>query len=73
MAIEPPASALNALDAYLAMRRMNLQLCRTLTADQRTRRFTHPEFGELDVDWLMNWCAGHERHHLPQVETIARG
>jgi len=73
MAIEPPASALDALDTYLAMRRMNLHLCRTLTAEQRTRRFTHPEFGELDVDWLMNWCAGHERHHLPQVETIAKG
>ena len=73
MALEPPVSALDALDAYLSMRRMNLQLCRTLTAEQRRRRFTHPEFGEIDVDWLMNWCAGHERHHLPQVEAIARG
>ena len=73
MALEPSVSALDALDAYLAMRRMNLPLCRGLTVEQRTRHFTHPEFGDIDVDWLMNWCAGHERHHLPQVETIARG
>ena len=72
MALESSVSALEALDAYLGMRRMNLLLCRALTAEQRMRRFTHPEFGEIDVDWLMNWCAGHERHHLPQLETIAK-
>jgi len=72
MAIEPAGSALDALDAYLGMRRMNLHLCRALTAEQRARRFTHPEFGDIDADWLMNWCAGHERHHLPQIETIAK-
>jgi DinB family protein len=72
MAIEPPVPTLDALDAYLAMRRMNLQLCRGLTAQQRLRQLTHPEFGPIDVQWLIGWCAGHERHHLPQIETIAK-
>lgn len=72
MAIEPPLPALMALDAYVTMRRMNLQLCRSLTADQRRKLFTHPEHGQVDIDWLMGWCAGHERHHLPQIEIIAK-
>ena len=66
-------SALASLDAYVALREMNLALCRSLTAAQRARTFTHPEFGVLNVDWLMAWAAGHERNHLPQIETVARG
>jgi hypothetical protein len=73
MRVEPPMPALTALDAYLGMRRMNLQLCRALTPDQRKRTLTHPEFGVIDIDWLLAWCAGHERHHLPQLEAIATG
>jgi hypothetical protein len=63
--------ALAALDSYVALRRMNLALCRSLTPAQRARTFTHPEFGVLNVDWLMAWAAGHERNHLPQIETVA--
>jgi hypothetical protein len=72
MAKEAPVGALVALDAYTSMRRMNLQLCRGLTGQQKQRVFTHPEFGEIDVAWLMEWCAGHERHHLPQFEAIGK-
>ena len=71
MALEPPTPALMALDAYVTLRRVNLQLCRSLTEQQRKRQSTHPEFGTIDIDWLMGWCAGHERHHLPQFQTIA--
>jgi hypothetical protein len=72
MGQEAPLPALAALDTYLALRRMNLALCRSLTADQRARSFTHPEFGSIDVDWLMAWCAGHERNHAPQFEAVAK-
>jgi DinB superfamily len=71
VAVEPRTTATAALDAYVGMRRMNLQLCRGLTAAQRQRLFTHPEFGAIDVDWLLGWCAGHELNHLPQIEAIA--
>ena len=42
-----------------------------LTPEQRKKTLTHPEFGVLDVDWLMVWAAGHERNHLPQIEAVA--
>ena len=72
MATEPSQPALAALDAYVGLRRMNLALCRSLTPEQRAKTFTHPEFGVLDVNWLMAWAAGHERSHLPQIEAVAK-
>jgi uncharacterized damage-inducible protein DinB len=72
MAIEPDATADAALAMYLAVRGMNLALCRTLTPAQRGRRLTHPEYGPIDVEWIMTMFAGHERHHLPQFDAIAR-
>ncbi len=70
MGIEPQATADTALAAYLAIRRMNLALCRTLTPGQRARPVTHPEYGPIDVEWVMVTFAGHERHHLPQFEQV---
>lgn len=69
---EPGQTALAALDMYVALRRMTLALCRSLTPAQRAKTFTHPEFGVLDVNWMMAWAAGHERNHLPQIEAVAR-
>jgi hypothetical protein len=70
---ESAQPALAALETYLALRRMNLALCRSLTPAQRARTFTHPDFGVLDVNWLMAWAAGHERNHLPQLVAVANG
>ena len=72
MANEFSQPALAALDSYLALRRMNLALCRSLSPAQRAKTFTHPEFGMLNVDWLMAWAAGHELNHAPQIETVAK-
>jgi hypothetical protein len=71
MANEPGQPALVALDAYVSLRRMTLALCRSLTPAQRAKTFTHPEYGVLDVNWMMAWAAGHERNHLPQIEAVA--
>jgi hypothetical protein len=68
---ESMQSALSALDAYVAIRRMNLALCRSLNAAQRAKTFTHPEYGVLDINWMMAWAAGHERNHLPQIDAVA--
>jgi hypothetical protein len=70
---ESGQSALAGLDTYAALRRMNLALCRSLSPAQRAKTLTHPEFGVIDVNWLMAWAAGHERNHLPQIETVANG
>ena len=68
---EPGQTALAALDTYVALRRLTLALCRSLTPAQRAKTFTHPEYGVLDVNWMMAWAAGHERNHLPQIEAVA--
>jgi hypothetical protein len=71
MAAEPAVDGIAALDAYAAVRTMTLALCRSLSAEQRARTVTHPEFGAISVDWMIRWLAGHELNHLPQFEAIA--
>lgn len=70
MPLDEAADARTALDAYLAVRRLNLRMWQQLTAEQRARRFTHPEFGELSVEWIAAQMAGHDIHHLRQFERI---
>ena len=59
--------------AYYAMRHLNLQLFATLSAEDRRRPCHHPERGPMHVEWILETLAGHERHHLPHFEVIARG
>ncbi|HXW06790.1 MAG TPA: DinB family protein [Vicinamibacterales bacterium] len=70
MALDRTASARAALDAYTALRGLNLAMWRALTPEQRERRFRHPEYGELNVGWIMSQMAGHDIHHLKQLEQI---
>ena len=70
MMVEPTIPALAALDAYTGLRRMNLALCQALRPAHRAKRVLHPEFGEITVDWIIAFFAGHERNHLLQIETI---
>ncbi len=63
--------ARTALNAYLALRQMNLAMWRNLREDQRNRSFEHPEYGTLDVRWVAAQMAGHDIHHLRQIERIA--
>jgi hypothetical protein len=71
MLAETPPPALVSLEAYTALRAMNVALLRSLTTEQRARTAGHPEWGSVSVEWLAAWCAGHERNHLPQFETVA--
>jgi hypothetical protein len=71
MAIEGKVDAGTALDAYVAARRMNLQFLGGLSPADRAVAFHHPEYGEITVDWVMRQMAGHELHHLRQLEAIA--
>lgn len=63
MAVEP-GDGRAATAAYEALRALNLELCRTLTPEQRTKRVMHPQMGEINVEWILRMFAGHERHHL---------
>lgn len=68
MARESGHAGGEAFDAYYALRRWNLSLYRSLSPEERRRRFTHPERGELTVEDLLSTLAGHELHHLAQLE-----
>ena len=58
--------------ALVATNAMNHGLFSGLSAADRAIAFTHPEYGALTVDWLIHQMAGHLRHHLVQLETIAK-
>jgi uncharacterized damage-inducible protein DinB len=60
-----------ALDAFLAVAAMNLAMFDALTAADRETTLSHPEYGALTVDWILHQMAGHQIHHLKQLEEIA--
>jgi uncharacterized damage-inducible protein DinB len=70
MSIDGSTDARTALDAYTALRRLNLAMWRRLTPEQLDRPFSHPEYGDLSVGWIMAQMAGHDIHHLTQLERI---
>lgn len=57
-------------DAFLAVGRMNTELFRSLSAEARQTALSHPEYGTLTVDWILHQMAGHQIHHLRQLEQI---
>ena len=59
-----------ALDAYLALRRFNVTMFKGLTPAQRKQTFQHPEYGPLTADWVAAQLAGHDIHHLKQLQQI---
>ena len=69
--IDARTDARAALDAYTSLRAMNLAMWKSLTRDQRAREFAHPEYGTLTVWWVACQLAGHDIHHLKQLQTIA--
>jgi DinB family protein len=65
-------SGADALNALVAMSVMNRALFASLSAADRATPFTHPEYGSISVDWLIHQMAGHQIHHLKQLEVIAK-
>jgi hypothetical protein len=70
MALDDHADGPTVLAAYLALRRVNLALFKGLTPAQRKQAFTHPEYGALTPDWVAAQLAGHDIHHLKQLQQI---
>ena len=67
---ESHLGAMDALEAVLALNRMNRVLCGSLSDADRAVGLTHPEYGSLTVDWIIHQLAGHQIHHLRQLERI---
>ena len=71
--IDSSVDARTALDVYTTLRRLNLAMFNNLTPEQRSRPFAHPEYGSLTVGWIQSQMAGHDLHHLKQIETVKTG
>jgi hypothetical protein len=71
IARESHLSGPDAVGAFLALARMNLVLFDSLSPADRQIALAHPEYGSLTVDWIIHQMAGHQRHHLAQLDTIA--
>ena len=63
----------DALDAFLGTAAMNVALFASLSEADRAVTLSHPEYGWLTVDWIVHQMAGHQIHHLRQIEQIAAG
>jgi hypothetical protein len=61
----------DALDAFLGLAAMNIALFASLSDADRATSLSHPEYGSLTVDWIIHQMAGHQIHHLKQLEAIA--
>ena len=59
-----------AFDAFVALARMNGLMFEGLSAADRATPLSHPEYGPLTVDWIIHQAAGHQIHHLRQLEQI---
>jgi len=68
--LDEHADGPTALAAYVALRKLNVLMFKGLTAKQRTRAFTHPEFGALTPEWVAAQLAGHDIHHFKQLRQI---
>ena len=70
MPIDGATDARTALAVYTSLRGMNLAMWRRLSPAQLDRGFSHPEYGGLSVGWIMAQMAGHDIHHLKQLQAI---
>lgn len=68
--LDDHADGPTALDAYTALRRLNIAMFTGLSPAQRRRTFSHPEYGDLTPEWIAAQLAGHDIHHLKQLERI---
>ncbi|MEP6914885.1 MAG: DinB family protein [Acidobacteriota bacterium] len=71
--LDDAIDARTALDVYTTLRRMNVAMFRSAPPALRDRPFAHPEYGHLTASWIVNQMAGHDLHHLRQIEAAARG
>jgi hypothetical protein len=70
MARESDLNGPAAANAYLSTSRMNLAFFEGLSEADLATPFSHPEYGSLTVSWILHQTAGHQIHHLKQLEEI---
>ena len=63
-------SGSEAARTFVTIAQMNVGFFERLSNADRDVPFSHPEYGDLTVDWILHQMAGHQIHHLKQLETI---
>jgi DinB superfamily len=71
IARETRVSGPEAAEAFTALARLNATLFEGLSPGERQIPMSHPEYGTITVDWIVHLLAGHQIHHLQQLETLA--
>lgn len=61
-----------ALDSLRALRMWNLALLTTFDLHDWLKETFHPDHGLEPIDTMLRYWAGHDLHHLAQLEAIAR-
>lgn len=72
VARESRVSGLEALEAFVALARLNSALFEALSLADRQIAMSHPEYGTITVDWIIHLLPGHQLHHLEHLEQIDR-
>jgi DinB family protein len=67
---ESELNGLAAATAYVSAGRMNLAFFEGLSEVDLSTAFSHPDYGSLTVNWIVHQTAGHQIHHLRQLEAI---
>ena len=60
----------SALALFTATRAWNLDLLTTVTPEDRTRPARHPERGDITFQTVLETMAGHDIHHIQQLEAL---
>jgi hypothetical protein len=58
------------LDLLRTLHARWVMLLRSLSRDQFSRRFQHPEIGEVQLDWVTGHYAWHGRHHVAHITAL---
>ena len=70
MARETRVTGADAVDAFVALARLNLAFFEGLSSADREVAMSHPEYGSITVDWIIHLLPGHQLHHLAQLQAI---
>ena len=70
LARETALSGRDGVAVFAAIARMNLAFFESLSTADRETAMAHPEYKSITVDWIVYTLAGHQIHHLAQLETL---
>lgn len=69
--VAPGYTAEAARSTWSAVRRWNLGLIEGLREDDKRRPAHHPELGDITLWTVVEIAAGHDLHHMDQLEKVA--